>query len=105
MKLLCMVVISLLVACTPLQSTKAVKVQGWVMMSYVSTPSGMYSGYVLHTEDGRKILLESDSTQLLDELAGKQVVATGALRKEHAELFHTEYILQVERLGALAEAG
>lgn len=113
MKYLLLPMILLLSACaSTLNESKDVELTGRLLGSYVSTSSGLLKGNILHlnetgsiqkvsaTGNGnpRKVLLKHDNQDYLSNFAGKQVIISGKLRTEHKEVFHTDFVLSVQKI-------
>lgn len=91
---------------------QSVELDGRLLGSYVSTSSGLLKGNILHLNDaeskqkvsavGRgntdKVLLVHADPNMLSKFAGKQVKISGELALEHAEVFHTDFVLKVKEI-------
>ncbi len=116
MKYFLIPIILLITSCATV-STVPIKVEitGNVLGSYVSTSSGLVKGNILHISDRgsiskvqavvnnsnvdpRKVLLTHNNSDLLSDFAGKQVIVSGVLRSEQIDIFHTNFILAVDKI-------
>lgn len=94
------------------EQPKNVELTGKLLGSYVSTSSGLLKGNILHLNDTdsiqkvsavgsgnpNKVLLNHDNPDTLAEFAGKAVKISGELSSKQSEMFHTDFVLNVQEI-------